>query len=309
VGLRTYATREQNGGIELDLSSAGGAGAAVEETTYRFRVVFSRNVATFIRELTLEPEADSPPLRYEPGQYLQFNIPAYGSISFSALQIAAPFDEVWRAGHVFDYRAENILPMRRNYSLASNPDRDAVLMLNIRIATPPRGQECNAGSGSTYMWSLRPGDRVTAIGPFGDFRIKPTDREMVYIGGGAGMAPLRSHISNLLETQASPRAIRYFYGARSRQELFYVDFFRKREESHPNFAFYPALSEPLPQDAWEGPAGYIHEVVRDAYLKSHPRLSEVEFYLCGPPPMIRATQQMLRDLGVRDDHVAFDEFT
>ena len=198
--------------------------------------------------------------------------------------------------------------MRRIYSFASNPAIDKLLRFNVRIATPPRGQHCNAGTGSSYVFGLKPGDTITAIGPFGDFHIKPTQREMVYIGGGAGMAPLRAQLSHLLETEQSERKISYWYGARSKQELFYQDYFEALARDNPNFTFHAALSEPQPGENWDGPIGYIHDVVKRAYLAAHPDPRSVEYYLCGPPPMIKAATAMLKELGVSAGQIAFDEF-
>jgi Na+-transporting NADH:ubiquinone oxidoreductase subunit F len=196
---------------------------------------------------------------------------------------------------------------RNNYSIASNAS-ERILRFNVRIATPPPGQECGPGVGSSYIYSLRPGDTVTAIGPFGDFHIKPTQKEMVYIGGGAGMAPLRAHLSHLLETQRTHRKIVFWYGARSRQEIFYADYFEALAKTHPNFQFHAALSSPLPEDSWPGHTGFIHEVVLNQYLRSHPNPKAVEFYLCGPPMMIKACTKMLADMGVQPNQIAYDEF-
>ena len=178
----------------------------------------------------------------------------------------------------------------------------------MRIATPPPGQDCPPGVGSSYVFNLKAGDTVTAIGPFGDFHIKPTQKEMVYIGGGAGMAPLRSHISHLFETEKTARKVSYWYGARSKQELFYQDYFEGLAGVHGNFAFHLALSAPLPEDNWTGHTGFIHDVVLDNSLKSHPHPQAVEFYLCGPPMMIKACTKMLAELGVASHQIAYDEF-
>jgi MocE subfamily Rieske [2Fe-2S] domain protein len=188
VAIRTYQAREHEGKIFLDLASAGGAGLAQRAATYRFRVVSNDNVATFIKELVLEPGPGSPLPAYRPGDYLQFDIPAYDEISFSEIAVSAPFVDIWKAQRVFDFHAENLLPVRRNFSMAGNPGMDEQLRFNVRISTPPRGRDCSAGVGSTYLHRLKPGDTITAIGPFGTFHIKPTEKEMVYLGGGAGMA-------------------------------------------------------------------------------------------------------------------------
>ncbi len=308
VALRTYQVREHDGKIFLDLASAGGCGMARTETIYKFRVVSNENVATFIKELVLEPEPGSPLPDYQPGDYLQFDIPAYDEISFQEIVVTPPFAEVWKTQHVFEFRSENSTPVRRNYSPATNPAADKLLRFNVRIATPPRGQDCPAGAGSAYVHRLKCGDRITAIGPFGSFHIRPGDAEMVYVGGGAGMAPLRSHLSHLFETLKTSRRVSFWYGARSRQESFYQDYFENLGKRFPNFSFHLALSEPLPEDQWTGPTGFIHDVLRKNYLKDHANPGAIEFYLCGPPAMVRAITKMLDELNVPGCRIAFDEF-
>ena len=307
-GLVTYPVAERGGRIWIDLIHAGGAGALVQ-TTFRFRVVGNRSVATFIKELVLEPENGTGAIAFAPGDYLQLDIPAYDSIRFRDFDIPEPFAAVWKNQRVFDLVARNPQPGKRNnYSLAGNPRTERQLRFNVRIATPPPGQDCAPGVGSSYVFSLKPGDVVSAIGPFGDFHIKPTQREMVYIGGGAGMAPLRAHLSHLLETEDSPRKISYWYGARSRQEIFYEEYFRRLEASHSNFTFHLALSSPLDGDNWSGHVGFIHEVVLEKYLRGHANPESAEFYLCGPPMMIKACTRMLASLGVPERQIAYDEF-
>jgi Na(+)-translocating NADH:ubiquinone oxidoreductase F subunit len=307
-GLATYPVEERNGRLHINVERAGGVGARTHET-FRFRVVSNRSVATFIKELVLEPENGSGNIAFAPGDYLQLDIPAYDSIRFRDFDIPEPFASVWKTQHVFDHVARNPESGRRNnYSLASNPHRERALRFNVRIATPPPGQECAPGVGSSYVFSLRPGDLVTAIGPFGDFHVKPTQHEMVYIGGGAGMAPLRAHLAHLLETQLTARKITYWYGARSRQEIFYEDYFRELANAHSNFAFHLALSSPLAEDNWIGPTGFIHEVVLENYLRQHPDPAALEYYLCGPPMMIKACNRMLESIGVPERQIAYDEF-
>jgi Na(+)-translocating NADH:ubiquinone oxidoreductase F subunit len=225
------------------------------------------------------------------------------------LDVPQPFATVWENQHVFDLVAHNPRgAQRNNYSIASNQQTEGTLRFNIRIATPPPGQHCGPGVGSSYMFSLKPGDAITAIGPFGDFHIKPTQREMVYIGGGAGMAPLRAHLSHLLETERTARRVSFWYGARSRQEIFYQDYFEELAASHPNFSFHLALSSPLQEDNWAGYKGFIHEVLLEEYLSEHASAKAAEYYLCGPPMMIKACTKMLAELGVPDNHIAYDEF-
>lgn len=308
VGLRTYPLENRNGKLFLNIIAAGGCGARPQQT-WQFRVVSNANVATFIKELILEPVNGAGGIPFVPGDYLQLDIPAYDEIKFRHFDIKAPFAATWEGHHVFDYAGTNPAASRRNYSLASNPAIEKYLRFNIRISTPPRGQDCSAGAGSSYVFSLKPGDTVTAIGPFGDFHIKPTQKEMVYIGGGAGMAPLRAHLSHLFETQKTARKVSFWYGARSRQEIFYQDYFEGLARNHSNFRFHLALSEPQPDDHWTSHTGLIHEVARREYLQNHPHISGVEFYLCGPPALIKACLAMLTDLGVVAEQIAYDEFT
>jgi MocE subfamily Rieske [2Fe-2S] domain protein len=305
-GLKTHPIEERNGRIWLNVAKAPGGGAG-QEKTHELKVVSNRSVATFIKELVLEPVDEA--IDFQPGDYLQLDIPNYDEIRFRDFDIPSPFAEVWERQHVFDLKVSNPGPARRNnYSLASNPKTERQLRFNVRIATPPPGQDCPAGVGSGYVFGLKPGDRVTAIGPFGDFHIKPTQREMVYIGGGAGMAPLRAHLAHLFENDETPRKVSYWYGARSRQEIFYEDYFENLAKGFGNFSFHIALSDPQPEDGWKGLTGFIHEVVLREYLDTHPNPKAVEFYLCGPPMMIKACTRMLDGLGVDRQQIAFDEF-
>jgi len=308
-GLVTYPVVERNGQVLVNVARAGGVGARAQQS-YKFRVVSNHNVATFIKELVLEPADAAEQIGFIPGDYLQFEIPAYDAIPFRSFDVAEPFATVWDHQHVFDLVARNPPggAHRNNYSVASNLKTESTLRFNVRIATPPPGQDCDPGVGSSYFFSLKRGDVVSAIGPFGDFHIKPTRREMVYIGGGAGMAPLRAHLSHLLETEQTQRKISFWYGARSRQEIFYEDYFQGLADRHGNFTFRLALSSPLPEDAWTGHVGFIHEVVRDSYLLRHANPAAVEYYLCGPPMMIRACTRMLGELGVPAHQISYDEF-
>ena len=307
-GLATYPLEEHLGRLRINLVDIGGAGLRYQKS-YQLRVVSNRSVSTFIKELTLEPVNSGESIAFTPGDYLQIDIPAYDTLRFRDFDIPEPYAWVWRQQHVFDLVAHNPNGGRRNnYSLASNLSTERVLRFNVRIATPPPGQRCNPGVGSSYIFSLKPGDLVTAIGPFGDFHIKPTQREMIYIGGGAGMAPLRAHLSHLLETEHSARKISFWYGARSRQEIFYEDYFHELTERHPNFNFQLALSAPLETDEWPGHIGFIHDVVFKHHLTDHPNAAAAEYYLCGPPMMIKACTRMLSGLNVPDSQIAYDEF-
>jgi Na(+)-translocating NADH:ubiquinone oxidoreductase F subunit len=290
------------------VSRPGGAGARPQKT-YQLRVVSNTNVATFIKELVLEPLDGSAKVAFTPGDYLQLDIPAYDAIRFREFDIPEPFAAVWERQHVFDLVARNPEAGRRNnYSLASNQQTDRLLRFNVRIATPPPGQDCAPGVGSSYVFSLKPGDIVSAIGPFGDFHIRPTQREMIYIGRGAGMAPLRAHLSHLLETEQSARKVSFWYGARSKQEIYYEEYFRDLAGKHRNFAFNLALSAPLVEDNWAGHLGFIHEVVLEKHLREHDNPRGAEYYLCGPPLMIKACLKMLGELAVPENHISYDEF-
>jgi Na(+)-translocating NADH:ubiquinone oxidoreductase F subunit len=307
-GIATYPIKEIDGLLWINLAKSGGVGIRPQRT-YKFRVISNRSVATFIKELLLEPEDGSEMLSFTPGDYLQFDIPAYPAIHFRHFDIPEPFAAVWERQHIFDLVAHNPSDGRRNnYSLASNPNQEKLLRFNVRIATPPPGQDCAPGIGSSYIFNLKPGDAVSAIGPFGDFHIKPSQREMIYIGGGAGMAPLRAHLSHLLVTERVARKVSLWYGARARQEIFYDDYFRSLAEMCRNFSFHLALSSPVPEDAWTGDVGFIHEVVFEKYLTQHPSPNDAEYYLCGPPMMIKACNRMLADLGVSPRQIAYDEF-
>jgi len=306
--LATYPVEERRGQLYINVAHAGGAGARLQKTC-QFRVVSNRSVATFIKELVLEPVDASETITFTPGDYLQLDIPAYDAIHFREFDIPEPFAKVWETQHVFDLVAHNLEAGRRNnYSLASNQQTERTLRFNVRIATPPPGQACPPGVGSSYVFHLKPGDIVSGIGPFGDFHIKPTQREMIYIGGGAGMAPLRAHLSHLLETEKTARKISFWYGARSKQEIFYQDYFQNLAKTHHNFTFHLALSSPLFEDNWVGSVGFIHEVIWENYLRNNPKAVAAEYYLCGPPMMIRACTRMLSEIGVPISNIAYDEF-
>ena len=308
VGLKTYAVREDHEKLYLDLTSAAGYVMTAPVLTYTFRVVSNDNVAPFIKELVMEPDPESPSFQYQPGDYMQFDIPAYTAHTLQAVEIQPPYARVWEANQVFGYQASNPSPCRRNYSLASEPALDQLLRFNVRLAVPPRGSACNAGTGSSYIFGLKPGDTVTAIGPFGEFHVRQTGREMVYIGGGAGMAPLRSHLSHLLETLNISTPISYWYGARSLKELFYQEYFTELASRHDNFTFHVALSEPQPDDPWDSYTGFIHEVLKHEYLDWHPDPRQIDYFLCGPPAMIQAATVMLKNLGVPAAQILYDEF-
>ena len=266
------------------------------------------NVATFIKELVLElPEDD--PILFESGGYIQIDVPKYKDLDYKNFDIGEEYRDDWDKFDVWQYKADNPEPVFRAYSMANHPAEGNMIMLNIRIASPPPDNpNVPPGIASSYTFNLKAGDKVTVSGPYGEFYIKDSDREMVYIGGGAGMAPLRSHIFHLLKTEKSKRKISFWYGARSVKEMFYDDEFKALAEEFDNFTYQVALSDPLPEDNWDGPTGFIHQVAHDMHLENHEDPTECEYYLCGPPMMISAVQKMLWDLGVEEEMIDYDDF-
>ena len=275
---------------------------------YECTVRSNNNVATFIKELVLElPAGESLP--FKSGGYIQIDIPDY-ELKYSDFTIEDEYCEDWDKFKMWDLIAKNDNPDEyRAYSMANHPAEGNIVMLNVRIAhPPPQKWDAPPGIASSYIFNLKPGDKVTVSGPFGEFFIKDTDREMVYIGGGAGMAPLRSHIFHLFHTLKTGRKVSYWYGARSKREMFYDDDFKKIEEKFPNFSYNVALSDPMEEDNWTGYVGFIHQVVYDNYLSKHEDPTEIEYYMCGPPMMNSAVQNMLDDIGVEKDMIDFDDF-
>ncbi len=266
------------------------------------------NVATFIKELVLElPEGES--LDFESGGYIQIDIPEY-ELKFSEFEVETEYREDWDKFKMWDLKAQNNNPEEfRAYSMANHPAEGNIVMLNVRIAHPPPNKwDAPPGIASSYIFNLKPGDKVVISGPYGDFFIKDTDREMVYIGGGAGMAPLRSHLFHLFHTLKTGRKVSYWYGARSKREMFYDNHFKKIAEKFPNFSYNVALSDPTPEDNWDGYKGFIHQIVLDNYLSKHDDPTEIEYYMCGPPMMNSAVSKMLDDLGVDNEMIDFDDF-
>ncbi|MBH10149.1 MAG: NADH:ubiquinone reductase (Na(+)-transporting) subunit F [Candidatus Marinimicrobia bacterium] len=269
----------------------------------------NNNVATFIKELVLNlPEGEN--LNFKAGGYIQIDIPEYQNLSFDKFDIEKEYHSDWDNYKIWDLVANNDESVFRAYSMANHPAEGNKVMLNVRIATPPPPlwEEVPPGLASSYIFNLKPGDKVTISGPYGEFFIKETDREMVYIGGGAGMAPMRSHIFHLFHTLKTGRKVSFWYGARSVREMFYDDHFKKIEENFPNFTYKVALSEPMKEDNWEGYTGFIHQVLHDDYLKNHEDPTDLEYYMCGPPPMINACDNMLDSLGVDREMIAYDSF-
>lgn len=275
-------------------------------------VVSNKNVATFIKEFVVKlPEGEI--LDFKSGGYIQIDVPKI-NIDYKDIDVEEKFREDWDKFNMWDLKMRNPEPVFRAYSMANHPAEGNIIKLNIRIATPPWDRaknsfkKVNPGICSSYIFSRKPGDKVTISGPYGEFCIKETDKEMVFIGGGAGMAPLRSMIFHLFLTEKTKRKVSYWYGARSMREVFYQDEFEKIAAENPNFSFHLALSEPLKEDNWTGPTGFIHQVALDNYLINHPEPEEVEYYLCGPPMMNSAVFNMLDNLGVPNENIAFDDF-
>ncbi len=269
-------------------------------------VASNRNIGTFIKELVVDLDE---PIEFDSGIYMQIDIPEY-RLSFSEFEIEAPYKATWDYYKLWDMKAVNDEPVFRAYSAANPPSDNHRMMFNVRIATPtPSAPDAPPGVGSSYIFSLKAGDRVTMSGPFGEFLVKDSDREMCFVGGGAGMAPIRSHLRHQLLTLETRRKTTFWYGARNRMEMLYDDEFRELDADFENFSYYVALSDPLPDDKWDGLTGFIHQCLYEEYLKDHPDPSEIEYYLCGPPPMIGAMNGMLDSLGVEPEMVSYDEFS
>ncbi len=295
-------------------------------------VISNYNVASFIKEFVVElPEGES--LDFQPGGYIQIDVPVI-TVQYSDMDITAhpeyhddpdKFKSEWDKYNLWPLKMVNEDPQFRAYSMANHPAEGNIVKLNIRIATPPWDRakngwmEVNPGVCSSYVFGLKPGDKCVVSGPYGEFFIKPTKKEMVYIGGGAGMAPLRSHLFHLFHTlKTTDRKISYWYGGRTRRELFYIEEFRKIEKEFPNFKFYVALDNPLPEDNWnkkeniddegDGFVGYIMPVLYEQYLKDHPEPEEIEYYFCGPPAMNASVIKSLDELGVPEENISFDDF-
>jgi len=268
----------------------------------------NRNVATFIKELILElpPGEDAD---FVPGQYIQIEVPPH-VLKYSEFDIEEEYRDEWDQYNMWRYESRVTEEVVRAYSMANYPGETGIVMLNVRICSPPPNAPKGTPPGqvSSYIFNMKPGDKVIVSGPYGDFFVKDTDAEMVYVGGGAGMAPLRSHILDLFLRQNSQRKVSYWYGGRSARELFYEEEFEKLAAEHPNFTFQLVLSMPVEEDKWEGLTGFVHQVLYDEYLKDHPAPEDIEYYMCGPPLMAQAVTRMLDDLGVEPENIAFDDF-
>jgi Na+-transporting NADH:ubiquinone oxidoreductase subunit F len=265
------------------------------------------NVATFIKELVLRlPEGES--VDFRAGGYVQLEAPAH-TVHYKDFDINEEYHEDWNKFDIWKFVSKVDEPVVRAYSMANYPEEQGIVKFNIRIASPPPGRdELPPGQMSSYVFSLKPGDKITVYGPFGEFFAKDTGAEMVFVGGGAGMAPMRSHIFDQLKRLSSSRKISYWYGARSMREAFYTEEFNQLAEDNENFEWHLALSDPLPEDNWEGYTGFIHNVLFENYLKEHDAPEDCEFYMCGPPMMTSAVIKLLEDLGVERENILLDDF-
>jgi Na+-transporting NADH:ubiquinone oxidoreductase subunit F len=275
---------------------------------WQCKVRSNRNLATFIKELVLElPPGEAVPFRA--GRYIQIECPPHVA-RYQDFDIDEEYRGDWDKYDMWRYVSTVNESVTRAYSMANYPEEEGIIMLNVRVASPPpRAPEGTPpGIMSSYIFNLKPGDEVTISGPFGEFFAKETDAEMMFIGGGAGMAPMRSHIFDQLKRLHTKRKITYWYGARSLREAFYQEDFDQLQAEHENFTWHLALSEPLPEDNWTGYTGFIHQVVLDNYLSEHPAPEDIEYYLCGPPLMLEACMQMFDELGVEEENIAFDDF-
>ena len=277
----------------------------VEE--WECEVVSNDNVATFIKELVLKlPKGKK--VKFKAGGYVQLEAPAFEAVDYKDFDIAEEYHDDWNRFKIWDNVASNSEPIIRAYSMANFPLEEGVLKFNVRVASPPPGTDFPPGIMSSYVFNLKPGDKVKVFGPFGEFFARETDNEMVFIGGGAGMAPMRSHIFDQLLRINTNRKISFWYGARSMKEIFYQEEFEKLARDNENFSFHIALSDALPEDNWDGLTGFIHQVTEDEYLSKHPAPEDCEFYLCGPPMMNSSCIKMLSDLGVEEENIMLDDF-
>jgi Na+-transporting NADH:ubiquinone oxidoreductase subunit F len=276
-------------------------------------VVSNQNVATYIKEFVVRlPEGET--LDFKSGGYIQIDVPKI-EVDFKDMEVEEEYRPEWERYGMFDLKMKNPEPTFRAYSMANHPAEGNIVMLNIRIATPPFDrvnggfQKVNPGICSSFIFSRKPGDKVMVSGPFGEFFLKNNENEMMFIGGGAGMAPMRSHLFHLFHTvKETKRKVSFWYGARSWREVFYYEEFMDIQNRFPNFSFHLALSDPQPEDNWTGNKGFIHQVIYDQYLSKHDEPEEIDYYLCGPPMMNSAVNKMLYDLGVPDENVLFDDF-
>ncbi len=273
---------------------------------FECEIISNENVATFIKELKLRlPEGQH--MDFKAGGYIQIYIPPY-NLKYTEFDVEEEYRSDWDKYKLWDLKSSYDEEIYRAYSMANYPAEKDIVMLNVRIATPPPNKNVPPGIASSYIFNLKPGDKVTVSGPYGEFFIKDSNREKIYIGGGAGMAPMRSHLFHLFKTMNTDIKVSFFYGARSLREMFYDDEFQEIKKKFPNFSYTVALSEPLPEDNWKGSTGFIHQIMQDEYLSKHEDPSEIEYYLCGPPMMIDAVNRMLYNMGVDEEMIAYDVF-
>jgi len=271
------------------------------------KVVSNNNVATFIKELVIGiPEGEQ--VDFRAGGFIQIEVPPH-TLEYKDFDIDERFLGDWTKFKMFQYRSHVHVPVTRAYSMANYPGEKGIIKLNVRIASPPPGQAAvPPGQVSSYIFNLQPGDDVVISGPFGEFFMDDSNSEVILVGGGAGMAPLRSHVFDLFKGLNTKRKVSFWYGGRSYKELFYLDDFQEISDNNDNFSFHIALSDPQPEDNWEGLTGFIHQVLYDEYLKDHPAPEDINYYLCGPPMMTASVIKMLDDLGVEQDNIHFDDF-
>lgn len=279
---------------------------AIGVKRWECEVTSNPNVATFIKELNLKlPEGED--VAFKAGGYVQLEIPPY-AMDYKEIDVEDEYHEDWDRFDVWQHHAETSENTIRAYSMANYPEEKGILKFNIRIASPPPGMDVPPGAMSSYVFNLKPGDKLTVFGPYGEFFVQDTPAEKIWIGGGAGMAPLRSQIFDELKKNNRTTKMSYWYGARSLREMFYVEEFDELAKQYDNFEWHVALSDPLPEDNFDGHVGFIHQVVLDNYLKNHPNPEDCEYYLCGPPPMTAAVLAMLDDLGVEPENIHLDDF-
>lgn len=316
-GFFSYREQRENWRLGCQVKVKNDMQVKIPEEVFGVRkweceVVSNHNVATFIKEFVVKlPEGEN--LNFRAGGYIQIDVPAC-TVNYKDIDVDEEYRADWEKMKMFDLVMKNPEPCFRAYSMANHPAEGNRIMLNVRIATPPfdRQKGCfmnvNPGICSSYIYSLKPGDKITISGPYGEFFVEQSQREMMFIGGGAGMAPMRSQIFDEFMTKHTTRKASFWYGGRSKKELFYMDHYEALAKEFPNFSFHVALSEPLPEDNWTGYTGFIHQVIFDNYLKDHPEPEEIEYYLCGPKPMTDAVLKMLDSLGVPPEMIHYDNF-
>ncbi|MCM1532412.1 MAG: NADH:ubiquinone reductase (Na(+)-transporting) subunit F [Bacteroides sp.] len=316
-GFFSYREQQQNWRLGCQVKVKGDMSVQIPPEVFGVRkweceVVSNKNVATFIKEFVVKlPEGEN--LNFKAGGYIQIDVPAC-TVNYKDIQVQEEYRVDWDKMKMWDLVMKNPEPCFRAYSMANHPAEGNRIMLNVRIATPPFDRKkggfmnVNPGICSSYIYSLKPGDKITISGPYGEFFVQDTQREMMFIGGGAGMAPMRSQIFDQFKTRHTSRKASFWYGGRSLKELFYMDEYEQLAKENPNFSFHVALSEPLPEDNWTGDTGFIHQVIFNKYLKNHPEPEEIEYYLCGPKPMTDAVVRMLDSLGVPPEMIRYDNF-